>query len=217
MFPHVQAQDGGGAGADACHQRAVLVAAAFHGQLAVLAHHQPGPAAAKARERGLGEGGLEGIEAAQFPVNGLCQFARGSTAAALVHRGHHGPEQAVVGVPAAVVAHGTANAFGQQGQVGDQLLHGLAAVRRVLERGIQVVHIGLMVLGVVDLHGLRIDMGLQRVVGVAQGRQGVVAHVVSFRDYGEKIGALRCLCGCNQCASLGGRAVAVQSKTRAEA
>src|SRR5690606_10796899 len=52
MLPDVQAQYG----SIACHQRAVLVACAFNDQFFLRCHAQPGPAAAKARERGLGEG-----------------------------------------------------------------------------------------------------------------------------------------------------------------
>ena len=83
---------------------------------------------------------------------------------------------------AAVVAHGGANAFGQLVQLGNQQLGRLAVKRRALDGGNQVVDVGLMVLGVVNLHRPRVNMRLQRIVGIGQGRQGV-AHGwgLSFR------------------------------------
>ena len=54
----------------------------------------------------------------------------------------------------------------------DQLLGALALQLRVLlERGVQVVHVGLMMLAVVDLHRLRVDVRLERGEVIGQGWQ----------------------------------------------
>src|SRR3546814_2356739 len=113
VLPHVQAQDRGVARADALHERAVLVGAALDRELAGLVHAQPRPAAAEAGQRGLGEGFLEFVEAAQVAVDALGDVA-GRLAAALGR--HHGPEQRMVGVAAAVVAHRAAELLGQIGR-----------------------------------------------------------------------------------------------------
>ena len=41
------------------------------------------------------------------------------------------------------------------------------------DRCVKVVDVGLVVLAVVDLHGLGVDVRFQRIVGVRQCRQGV--------------------------------------------
>ena len=70
---------------------------------------------------------------------------------------------------AAVVADGGADRLGQRVQVLDQVLDALRLQVGVrLERGVQVVDVGLVVLAVVDLHRLRVDVGLERVERVRQ-------------------------------------------------
>src|SRR5690606_8201206 len=110
VLPHVQAQDRGVARADVLHQRVVLVGGVLHGHLAVGIHGQPGPAAAEAALGGLGELLLELVVAAQLARDALGNLALGLAAA--VGR-HHRPEQRVVGVAAAVVAHRLADAVRQ--------------------------------------------------------------------------------------------------------
>jgi hypothetical protein len=46
-------------------------------------------------------------------------------------------------------------------------------VRRVFQRRIEVVHIGLVVLAMMDFHRLRVDVRFERVEGIRQGWQGV--------------------------------------------
>src|SRR5690606_2802872 len=48
----------------------------------------------------------------------------------------------------------------------------------LLERRVQPVDVRLMVLGVVDLHRLRVDVRLQRIVRVRQGGQFMFGHVM---------------------------------------
>ena len=82
----------------------------------------------------------------------------------------------MVGVTAAVIAHSPLH-FGRQAvEAGKQLLH---RQRRqfgeIGQGGIEVVDISLMVTAVMDLHGQRVDVGFQCVVGIGKGRQGM-AH-----------------------------------------
>ena len=80
----------------------------------------------------------------------------------------------MVGVPAAVVAHRRTDVLGDGIEVGDQLLDRLALQLGILlERGIEIVHIRLMMLAVMDLHRLLVDERLERVVGVGKRRKFV--------------------------------------------
>src|SRR5690606_1548203 len=118
-----------------------------------------------AGQRGLGEGFLEGVEAAEVAVDALGHFT-GRIAAALGR--HHRPEQRMVGVATGVVAQRAALVFGQRVEVGNDLLGALVGPLGAFKRGVGIVDIGLVVLGVVDFHRLRVDVGLERVVGVRQ-------------------------------------------------
>ena len=78
---------------------------------------------------------------------------------------------------AAVVAHGGADRLGQRVEVLDQLLDRLALqLGELLERGVEVVDVGLVVLAVMNLHRLRVDVRLERVERVRQGGE-FVGHV----------------------------------------
>ncbi|MNU00234.1 hypothetical protein D3C72_2433090 [compost metagenome] len=76
-------------------------------------------------------------------------------------------------MPAPVVAHRALEGFGQQHQARHQLVNGQVGVRRARQRGVQVIDVGLVMLGVVDLHRAGIDVGFQGVIGIGQGRQRV--------------------------------------------
>src|SRR3546814_2410033 len=68
----------------------------------------------------------------------------------------------MVGVAAAVVAHRAADLLGQGVDVAYQVLGRLVGVLGAVDRLVEVVDVGLMVLGVVDLHRLRVDVRLER-------------------------------------------------------
>ena len=86
----------------------------------------------------------------------------------------HGPEQRVVGVPAAVVLHGRADAFGHGVQVADQVFDALGGqIIVALQRGVEVHHVGRVVAVVMNLHGARVDGWLQRVKSVREIRNFV--------------------------------------------
>ena len=78
-----------------------------------------------------------------------------------------GPEKAVVEVPAAMVADSRAYGLGDFVEIGDQLC-GAEIVQglMVLDRCVEFVDIGLMMPGVMDFHGARIDIGFQGVIGI---------------------------------------------------
>ena len=72
----------------------------------------------------------------------------------------------------ALVADSRAGRFRQGAKVGDQLFDGLACQFRVRRNGgVQVVHIGLVVLVVMQMHGGCVEVRFERVVSVRQGRQ----------------------------------------------
>jgi len=94
--------------------------------------------------------------------------AASSARAGLALRRQQLPEQAVVPVPAAVVAHG----LGGLRDGLEQLFQRLALQRRVgVHRLVQIVDIGLVVLVVVEGHRLLVDGRLQRVIGIREGRK----------------------------------------------
>src|SRR5258708_7053233 len=82
--------------------RTVLIGSAFDDQLS-LVDRQPGPAAAEAADRGLGELLFERGKAPERAFDGFTDGARGFASAA---GSHHRPEGRVIGVAAAVVADG---------------------------------------------------------------------------------------------------------------
>jgi hypothetical protein len=81
----------------------------------------------------------------------------------------------VIGVPSAVVSHGNADVFWNRRKIGDEILQANIEKLWVLfQSGVQVVHIGLVVLGVMDLHCFRIYVRLERIVGIGHLRQGML-------------------------------------------
>jgi hypothetical protein len=76
----------------------------------------------------------------------------------------------MVVVAAAVITHRGLDRIGHNGAViREQFFDALRRqFRRGFQRLVQIRDVGLMMLSVVDLHRLRVDMGLQRVEGVGQ-------------------------------------------------
>src|SRR5436305_3500759 len=78
----------------------------------------------------------------------------------------------MVGVAAAVIFHRAADRLRHLVEAAQQVLHRLGRqVGVVGERLVQLVVVGRVVLVVMDLHRLRVDVGLERVEGVRQRRQ----------------------------------------------
>lgn len=70
----------------------------------------------------------------------------------------------MVVVPAAVVAHRT----GVLRNIGEDVFYLLALKRRASYGGVEVVGVRSVVLGMVDFHGARVDVGFQSGVGVGK-------------------------------------------------
>jgi hypothetical protein len=114
VLPHVGGQNHRALVVGHVHQGIVLVRGRGDLQLAVL-DDQPGPARAELAGAGSVEGLLELVQPAQVAVDGGGQLGR--RLSGLVGGGQQLPEQAVVPVPAAVVAHRLRGL----GDVGEQL------------------------------------------------------------------------------------------------
>lgn len=86
------------------------------------------------------------------------------------------PEQAVVRVAAGVVTQYGFFVSRQLIQLGNQLFSGqVSELRQAFQRGVGIVHVGLVVFSVMDLHRLLVEVRFQSIVSVRQGWQGI-AH-----------------------------------------
>src|SRR4051794_12972842 len=138
VLPDVVAQDRRLAVADG----AVLVRRARDRQAAAV-DDEPGPAGAElAHARGL-ELLLEVVERPERVLDRVRELAVGLAAAVGAHRL---PERRVVEVAAAVVAHRAALVLRHGLEVGDDLLDRLALEVAALQGGVDLVHVGLVVL-----------------------------------------------------------------------
>lgn len=143
VLPHIHGQDGGLAVAP----RVLGVGGLGHLQLAVV-DAQPGPARAKLGGACTLEGVLEGVKGAKVAVDGVSELAGGG--AALV--GAHGlPEEGVVDHLGGVIelGGGLAPIPGLQ----HHLFDGHVLVVGALDLVVQVGHVSLVVLAVVELEG----------------------------------------------------------------
>ena len=144
--------------------RVVLVGAADHREPGAVVH-QPRPARAELVDARLLELRLEVAEGPEGRVDRRGQVAVGLSAAV---GGHGLPEERVVVVPTAVVAHG-GRLVTERVEVLEDLLDRPVRPVGSLERGVGLVHVGLMVLVVVHAHGGLVDVRLERVVVVGEG------------------------------------------------
>ena len=77
---------------------------------------------------------------------------------------------------AALIAHGLADVIGQLVQMRQDVLdRATEPLGMLLDRGVHLVDVGLVMLVMMQPHGLRIDGGLQRVVGELQRRKDIGA------------------------------------------
>ncbi len=123
---------------------------------------------------------LEGLEGAEVVADGLGEVTRGLAAAL---GGEVRPESGVVDVPTEVEREVLLVEV-DRGQVA-----ALAGVRELLERGVGAGHVGLVVLGVVELHDATRDVRLERTVVVAELRKGVDSHSDVLLDVVRSRGA----------------------------
>ena len=89
---------------------------------------------------------------------------------ALAFAGEELPEKAVIHVAPAVVADGAADRVRHRGEIFDQILGAFAGeFRRAFERLVDVGHVRLVMLVVVNLHRLRVDVRFERSGGIRKG------------------------------------------------
>jgi hypothetical protein len=127
--------------------------------------HEPRPARAELADAGLLELGLEVREGAERRRDRRGQIAVGLAAAV---RAHPLPEQRVVVVPAAVVADG-GRLVAQGVEILEHFLDRLVRPVAALEGRVGLVHVGLVVLVVMQAHRCLVDVRLERVVPVGKG------------------------------------------------
>jgi len=149
----------------------VLVGRGDDLQLATV-DHQPGPSGTEPADAG----GLElGLEVGKGTERGRDGFRELTGRRASLGRGEDVPEEGVVPMAAPVVADRSADVLGHARDVGDQGLDGLAFERSAGEGLVQVVHVGLVMTAVVDLHRQGVDVGFEGVLGI--GKRGeFVSH-----------------------------------------
>ena len=129
---------------------------------------EPAPAAALDGGDLCVELGLELVEAAKVAVDGILECTVGELTAAVLGRGEVLPEERVVDVAAAIKVDGLLEGDGRL----DVLL--VECVGELLLGGVEAVDVRLVVLGVVQLHDLGADGGLERAVVVREVRKRVL-------------------------------------------
>ncbi len=145
-----------------------------------LVAYQPAPAAAKLLQAGVVELLLEGVEVAKGALDSVGDGARRVAAGV---GSHDLPEHGMIHVAAAVVAHRSADGLGHVLQTFQQIFgtH-LLQLGSFLQRSVEVGYVGLMMLIVMQVHGLRIDVGFESRVIVGQ-RRNFMCHSVSSSSW----------------------------------
>ena len=166
MLPHIVAQDG----VFALRERTVLVGACGDYQFAAVPE-QPAPPGTKLFGSGFVEDLLESTEVAEVLPNLLSDFASGIAASAGLH---DVPKHGVVDVAPAIISHSSADVLGDAAKVAEQVLSCvLREVRMLLNRSVEVVDVGLVMLVVVQPHSFGVDVGFECSVVVRKRRQFV--------------------------------------------
>ena len=160
MLPNIHAEEGREAGGGA----RVLVRGGGDGELTrCLVVPEPSPTGTLHGDRLGRELGLECVEGAEIALDHGQQLALGRRA--LTRRGKVLPEDGMVDVAASVELDGALQGY-HRGDVPLQL-----RLSVLLHRRVEVGDVRLMVLGVVQLHDLAADDGLEGAVIVRQVRQ----------------------------------------------
>jgi hypothetical protein len=174
VFPDVDAEEwrvGGTAGSSCADgDGGVLIGGGEDGEFFIGTHHEPGPTAAESGEGGFGEFVFEVGEVLEIFIDGLGEFAFGFTAAVFAY---HLPEEGMVVVATAVVLDGGADGFGKGVEVFQEFFERFLFEVVVAGEGfVEVGDVGTVVFVVVDLHGLRVDVGFEGIEGVGERREG---------------------------------------------
>jgi hypothetical protein len=157
VLPYIVAHDG----IETIHQRAILVGGGYDRERAVRVTCEPDPAGAKAPGSGIVKGGLEPVKGAKGLLDGTGKFAGWLPAAVGLH---DLPEQRVIRMTTSIVLHTRANVVGNPAELPQQIINTHTGKRGVLHDVVQVGNVGGMVLVVMQIHRLRINVGLQRAV-----------------------------------------------------
>src|ERR1039458_555930 len=161
VLPHIHAKNG----LVPCAQWAVLIGRCFNSQGPVRQLEEPGPTAAKNAHRRRSQLVLKSGKRTELRVNSLRQLAGGRFTAFAKCR----PPERVVRMASPLIPHRSTGRFGPAVQICNQFLHGLAVQLQVRGHShIQIVHVRLMMLIVMQMHGYGIEAGLKRVIGVGQ-------------------------------------------------
>lgn len=162
MLPDVQTKQRSAA---VVHQRVVLVRGADDTEFAVF-FDEPGPTGTEAGGGSLGEGFLEGVEAAESFIDGFGKISAGSAAGV---GGEALPEEVVVPMTPTVVADGGTDVIGNFLKVGNQFVEAQSFQIGFAGDGVvEVGDVGVVMAVMVDLHRQSVDVRLQGVVRIRQ-------------------------------------------------
>ncbi len=174
VLPDIETEQGC---AGVIHEGVILVRRAGDGELAVFLH-EPGPARAEATDAGFGEGFFEGIEGTEGSIDGIGQ-STGRSAASI--GGHAVPEEGVIPVTAAVVAHGRGDVSGDFADVFAKVIdaHGFE-IGLACEGVVQIGDVSVVMTAMMNFHRRGINVRFERGFFVGKGRQGVGHNFVGW-------------------------------------
>ena len=158
MFPDIGSQDG----LTAVGHRSVGIIGVDDLHAAVVVLHQPGPAGAEVASPLLVEPLFEVLKGTEGLADGIGQGPAGLTAPLGAHT-----------VPVEGVVPDLGGLIEQPSRTGllNDFLQGHILVFGAGNHAVELVHVGLMVLAMVELQGFGGDMGFQGVLGIGQIRQ----------------------------------------------
>lgn len=170
MFPNVTADDrlAFTTGDGFAHHRIVLVRGGNDFQFSII-RDEPDPAAAETSDARRLKFRLKIRERTERRIDRVAELAR-RRAAGLWRENF--PEERMVPMAAAVVAHRAADGVGHGGEIADERFERLAFQRGIAGDGfVEIVHVSLVMAVVMYLHRQRIKVGFERGFVVGQGRQ----------------------------------------------
>src|SRR3984957_630781 len=169
VLPNIDAEDGlaFASGDGFAHDRIILVGSRADFQFSPV-DDQPSPAAAESAHACRFDLFLQSVKAAEGRRDCIAQGTGGGAAS---FWSEQLPEHGMIGMAAAVIAHRAANVRRDGVEIANQLLHGfLFQVRLACDGFVEVGHVSRVMFVMVDLHGLRVDIGFERVFCVGERR-----------------------------------------------
>jgi len=183
VLPDIQAQNGdcGSSLDEAVHQGIVLVGSRDHNQLSALVHAQPAKSRAEQSDCLVGKLFLHSVNGPERGGDGLGKGGR--RLSGLVRGTHDSPEKSVVVVTPPMVSDGTPLLEGD-------VLHlheSRTGEVRARDGSIELGHVSIVVVLVVEVHGLLVDIGLKSLVGVGEVRELEGRHLDLACDLSETL------------------------------